>query len=105
MQGVAMTVGSLARAIVPTLGAECFAWSLTNGLALPFDAHFVFLLMCALVVAPLAIGLATFSKALDLPMEASATPRASRRTSSTGGGEGVESTVELAAAKANAEAA
>ena len=71
MQGVAMTVGSLARAIGPAMGAELFAWSLTNGIGFPFDVHFLFLLMCIMNLANVAIALITFTTALDLPFEAS----------------------------------
>ena len=70
MQGVAMTVGSIARAVGPTMGAELFAWSLTNGLPLPFDVHFVFLLVCGMNLVPVAIAMATFTKQLDMPFEA-----------------------------------
>ena len=83
MQGVAMTIGSLARFVGPTLGAEIFAWSLTSGLAFPLDVHFVFLLMCALNAAPVALALITFTRALDLPLEASPAPPSS---SSSGAG-------------------
>merc|ERR1712050_125775 len=69
MQGVAMTVGSLARAVGPVVGAEVFAWSLTNELTAPFDVHFVFLGMCVLNAAPVAIALATFTRGLDLPID------------------------------------
>ena len=67
MQGVAMTVGSLARALGPTMGAELFAWSLTNGIRFPFDVHFVFLLMCLMNAVPVAIAAVTFTSALDRP--------------------------------------
>ena len=64
-----MTIGAVSRAIGPTLGAELFAWSLTNRLPKPFDVHFVFLLMCVVNLIPVAIGLCTFTKELDLPIE------------------------------------
>ena len=114
MQGVAMTLGSLARAVGPTLGAEVsawasnpdpdhnltlaptptpslnprqvFAWSLTNGLPLPFDVHFVFLLMSALNVIPVAIALRTFSPALDRPLEAREEAEAAEQAARRGGG-------------------
>ena len=73
MQGVAMTVGSGARALGPTLGSELFAWSLTNSLPLPFDVHFVFLFMGLLTAVPVAIALTTFTRALDLPMKTTGT--------------------------------
>jgi hypothetical protein len=77
MQGVAMTVGSLARAIGPTVGAELFAWSLTNGSGFPIDQHFVFLRMCVANAAPVAIGFVAFTKALDAPIDANGTIAAS----------------------------
>ena len=98
MQGVAMTVGSAARAVGPTLGAELLAWSLTNGLPPPLDVHLVPMLLLAFSAAPVAIAAAFFSPALDRPMGAGAgdgegdgngAGAASMRTSSTsnlGGG-------------------
>ena len=86
MQGVAMMIGSLSRAIGPTMGAELFAWSLTNGLRFPFDVHFVFMLMCILNLAPVALALSTFTPALDLPMPAappSARPEGDAATASS----------------------
>ena len=70
MQGLAMTVGSLARAVGPAMGAELFAWSLTNGARFPFDVHFVFLLMCLMNAVPVAIAAASFTAALDMPFDA-----------------------------------
>ena len=74
MQGVAMTVASITRAVGPTMGAELFAWSLTNGLGPPLDIHFVFLLMCLINLLPVAIACSTFTTALDLPMDSDHQP-------------------------------
>lgn len=70
MQGIAMTVGSIARGVGPTLGAELFAWSLTNNLPFPFDVHFAYLVVTCLALAPALIAFATFSSELDHPVEA-----------------------------------
>ena len=50
----------------------CHCRSLTNGLPSPFDVHFTFLLMSLINVAPVLIALGSFSKDLDLPIEAAA---------------------------------
>ncbi|KAL1512137.1 hypothetical protein AB1Y20_005405 [Prymnesium parvum] len=73
MQGVAMTVGSIARGVGPTLGAELFAWSLTNGLPSPFDIHFTFVLLCLFNTVPVAIAMCAFTRALDRPFGATDT--------------------------------
>ena len=49
INGLSMTVGSIAKAIGPILGSVSFAWSLANGRkAYPFDFHFVFLMIAML---------------------------------------------------------
>ena len=96
MQGLAMTIGSLARAVGPTMGVELFAWSLTNGLGFPWDVHFVFLLLGLLNVVPALIAAGTFTAALDLPVDEATPPAPSdcerrhhsedvRSTTGTGG--------------------
>ena len=69
MQGVAMTIAAVARAVGPTLGAEAFAWSLTSGRRLPLDVHFVFFLMSAISTLPLGIARATFGAGLDCAVD------------------------------------
>ena len=44
VNGLGMSVSSGFKAVGPTLGAVCFAWSLTNGLGAPLDVHFTFVL-------------------------------------------------------------
>ncbi|KAK5999258.1 putative peptide/nitrate transporter [Cladobotryum mycophilum] len=45
MNGLAQSVGSLARAIGPSLGGFTWSWSLGNGLKAPFDFHINFILL------------------------------------------------------------
>lgn len=40
INGLGQSVGSLARAIGPTLGGMCWSWSVSNGLSAPMDYHF-----------------------------------------------------------------
>ena len=40
INGLGQSVGSLARAIGPTLGGMCWSWSVSNGLPAPMDYHF-----------------------------------------------------------------
>ena len=79
LNGLNMTIGSLAKAIGPPIGTASFAWSLTNGLPFPIDFHFIFIsLMISMVylgyskftydevhVKNDAINSATFSKVED----------------------------------------
>ena len=52
INGVSMTVGSLARAVGPIMASVLFAWSISHRRSgpreFPFEYHFVFLLMAAL---------------------------------------------------------
>lgn len=50
INGIAMTVGSCARAIGPIFGSIIFAWSINNNYGFPLDFHFVFLLLSILSV-------------------------------------------------------
>lgn len=49
-----MAVSSGFKAVGPTLGAVTFAWSLTNGVAMPLDVHFTFFL-CGLLAGGTAL--------------------------------------------------
>ena len=42
VNGLAMALASIAKAIGPVIGSESFAWSVNSGLSAPFDYHFSF---------------------------------------------------------------
>ena len=42
VNGLAMALASIAKAIGPVVGSESFAWSVNSGLSAPFDYHFSF---------------------------------------------------------------
>ncbi|OKL62753.1 hypothetical protein UA08_01302 [Talaromyces atroroseus] len=56
--GLGQSVGSLSRAVGPSLGGATWSWSLSNGLSAPFDYHASFWLLALL---GLGQGMATIS--------------------------------------------
>jgi MFS family permease len=62
VNGLAMQVGSLAKASGPALAGAIFAWSLTNDIGYPFDAHLIYYII--------AIGtIGVYIASLALPVE------------------------------------
>jgi len=45
VNGLAMTIGSIAKAIGPAAAGSIYAWSLTNSLSFPFDVYFIFIVI------------------------------------------------------------
>ena len=57
LNGAGMTIASIGKAVGPAAGSPLFAWSLTNGLSMPFDYHLLYWLSAALMVALVLISL------------------------------------------------
>ena len=79
VNGLSMALAAAFRALGPVVGANSFAWALTNGLGAPFDVHFTFNL-CAL----LGMGTSLFGLRW-LPGHAYDQARGAQRTSGAGG--------------------
>jgi len=67
VNGLGMSASSGFKAAGPTLGAVCFAWSLTNGLGAPFDVHFTFLVCAGFCALTALVSWRSFSPSRSRP--------------------------------------
>lgn len=64
VNGLAMTFGSVSKALGPTFGSIIFAWSIHSSLPLPVSYMFVFLLNFAMAVFTLFLPTSSFADGL-----------------------------------------
>jgi len=57
VNGIAMSVSGILRALAPVFGSTLFAWSNTSGLSFPFNHYFVFVIMAMVLVIIFFISL------------------------------------------------
>ena len=57
LNGIGQTLGSLGRMGGPIFAGVLFSWSLENGLAFPFDYHFLFLILAMIVFTTFLVSL------------------------------------------------